>query len=185
MMSAPDASFRKLARRVLIVPHSDSWPRLFPLALDPSTNRKPINPAKYICSYPGMSPKLSILTRREEQNFSFPLLQGRLLVAAGLPLPEAEKQGDTGRLNAYPKSNPSTIKCIWTIPAILRHQPVRLWGEWLDRSNTRFGITLCYNICNGAHCRNRLTSSIMHALSEPLPLGSKAPASETVRSSSL
>ena len=48
-----------------------------------------------------MSPILSILTTYEGQNISFPPFQGRLLVAAGLSLPEAEKQGiREGRMRA-------------------------------------------------------------------------------------
>ena len=34
-------------------------------------------------------------------------------------------------------STPSTIERIWIIPAILRHQLVRLWAEWLELLKAR------------------------------------------------
>ncbi len=34
--------------------------------------------------------------------------------------------------DAHSGSTPSTTERTWITPAILRHQPVRLWAEWLD-----------------------------------------------------
>ena len=75
------------------------------LPLHPSANRKSMNLPKYICSYPIKTKKTPILTRCEEQNIRFPLLQGRLRVASGLPPTGGRETGDNRDGEWVPRIN--------------------------------------------------------------------------------
>ena len=115
------------------------------LALDPSANRNSSKPPQCILLLARNDPETFYTNKKRRTEVRLSPASGPDAGSFRPPLyPRAERLGNKGRSDAHSSSIPSTTERIWVLPAIRRHQPVRLWAEGLEFAEMPdYGIWHC------------------------------------------